>query len=73
MKSRDTDATCGNLSAHNYVIVRWLSLPSIELDSGGRGEGREPIGDVHHPVVFRAPSLLRDVALRVHEGGHLEK
>lgn len=55
-----------------YVILRCLSLPSIEGDAGGSGDGREPIGDVHHPVIFGAPSLLRDVARRVDESRHLE-
>lgn len=53
-------------------ILPSLSSPSIKGDAAdGTGDGRKPICDVHHAFVFRAPSLLRDVARRVHEGRYL--
>lgn len=50
----------------------WYVL-SGELDFRGAGDGRQPISDVHQPVVLCPPSLFWDVALRVNERGYLKK
>lgn len=45
--------------------------PCREVEAGRRGQRREPICDVKHAPVRGAPYILRDVALRVNERGHL--